>query len=95
MSKIDEIPDELVITLRKPVEHGGETYTELKLKEPTAGQLLEIDKHDGRAADVFSVSLIAGIPKGAIEKIGARDLIKGARYIASFLAEDPPTGVAS
>lgn len=90
-----EQPDELTITLRKPVEHSGTTYEKLDLREPTADELMQIDKLDGREADVLAISLIAGVPKGAVGKIGARDLIAGANFLAGFLSAVPQTGAAS
>ncbi|WP_395391495.1 phage tail assembly protein [Novosphingobium sp. BL-8A] len=83
--QVAAIPDDMVITLRKPVEHGGMTYTELSLKEPTAAQWGEWDGMKGVEADLMAVSVVSGIPRQAIAKIGARDLILASRYIARFL----------
>lgn len=82
-------PDEMVVTLRKPVSLGSETYTEVRLREPTAGELLQWDKLAGTEADIVAISIVSGIPRPAVEKIGARDLIACARYIAAFLADAP------
>ena len=90
-----DLPDTLTITLRKPVEHFGTTYTELALREPTAAELVQMNAVEGTAGDIFAVSLIAGVPKGAIEKIGARDLLTGARYLAGFLSVDPSIGAGA
>jgi len=84
--------DTMTIVLRTPVEHAGVTYDKLDLREPTAAELEMMNAQEGTGADIFSLSLIAGVPRQAIGKIGARDLLKGVRFIASFLAEDPSTG---
>lgn len=80
-----DIPDELVITLRKPVTLGSETYTELKLREPTAAEMLQWDKLAGTEADIKAIAIVGGIPEPAARMIGARDMLQGARYIARFL----------
>lgn len=77
-------PEELIITLRKPVTL-GETYTELRLHEPTAAQMLAWDKLSGVEADIKAVSIVSGLPEPAVRMIGARDLIQAGRYIAGFL----------
>jgi len=38
------------------------------------------------------VSLISGVPRGAVEKLPAREFLAAARYVAAFLGEDLPTG---
>lgn len=83
--KEEEIPEELVIVLRKPVEFGGSTYDKLTLREPTAGQMLEWDKVSGREADVKAVAVVSGVPEPAVRLIGTRDLGKAANYISRFL----------
>jgi hypothetical protein len=86
MADQQEIPDELVITLRKPIEFGGETYTELTLREPTAGEYEQVDNVKGpTATDIIMVSLVSGVPKQVIAKVGMRDLNKAAKYLGSFI----------
>lgn len=77
--------EELTIVLRKPVVLGSETYSELKLREPTAAEWQQWDKLDGVEADVMAVSIVSGVPMPAVRMIGSRDLIKAARYLALFL----------
>ena len=81
----ETIPDEKTITLRKPVELGGITYAELKLREPLASEWSQFDKVLGIEGDILAVAIVAGIPPIAVGKIGARDFKAAARYIASFL----------
>lgn len=80
-----ELPEELTITLRKPVEFGGLTYDKLILREPTAGQMLDWDKLNGHEADVKAVSIVSGVPEQAVHKIGSRDFTAAAKFIARFL----------
>lgn len=83
--------DEKTITLRKPVELGGVTYDKLDLREPTAG---ELDKASRATSDVGAaillISIIAKVPKGAIEGLCQRDLKECSDFLASF-AEDGTT----
>ena len=81
----EEVPEELVITLRKTVEFAGQTYDRLILREPTAGQMMEWDKLSGTEGDVKAVAVVSGLPEPAVRLIGARDLIKAAKYISRFL----------
>lgn len=80
-----EPPAELVITLRKPVSFAGQTYGELRLREPTAGETESWDGMVGNAADNMAVSIVSGVPLPAIRMIGARDRGEAARYLARFL----------
>jgi len=79
------IPDELIITLRKPVTLGTETYTQLVLREPTAAEWEQWDGLSGVVCDQKAVAVVSGVPLPAVRMIGARDLVQGARYIARFL----------
>lgn len=85
MASSAEIPEELIVALRKPVTL-GETYTELKLREPTAAEWAMFDKLSGVDADIKSVSVVSGVPERAISLIGARDLLTASRYLARFLS---------
>lgn len=80
-----DLPDELVIALRKPVTHSGETYTELNLREPTGGDMKAAEKLTGIESDIVLIAMVSGMPKPAVEKIGARDLKKAQVYLAGFI----------
>lgn len=83
--KTAELLDELVIPLRKPVTHAGETYTDLALREPTGGDLKAAEKFTGFESDIVLIAMVSGVPKPAVEKIGARDLKKAQEYLAGFM----------
>lgn len=85
MSGGADMVTELTVQLLKPVDHAGETYTELQLSEPTAGQMIDADKAGaGLASLVKLISMVAAIPHGAALKIGRRDLWVCERFFASF-----------
>ena len=76
---------ELVVPLRAPIDLGGATYSELKLREPTAAEWTQWDKLTGIDADIKAVSIVSGVPEGIIRQIGTRDLMKAASFITLFL----------
>ena len=84
-----EVPDELTIPLRKPVKFGDETYSELNLREPTMKEIEKftqsLNKWDPLVAMNFFISVIAGVPKPAIDLIGGRDGKKAREYLSNFL----------
>jgi len=82
----DELPEALIIILRKPVEYGGQTYSELHLREPTADEWSRWDAKTGVDADIAGVSIVSGVPELAVRKIGTRDLRTASQYIAGFLS---------
>jgi Phage tail assembly chaperone proteins, E, or 41 or 14 len=90
-----EQPDELVVTLRKPVEFAGKIYDELRLREPTAGEMEEISKHSGTAGTIFAIAQVSGTPIGAVRRIGVRDMNKAGDYLLGFLEDRPSTGKTS
>ena len=81
----DEQPDELVIVLRKPVKLADIVYDKLELREPTAAQWEQWDDLDGVKAEIRAVATVSGLPEAVVKQIGSRDLIKAAKFIASFL----------
>lgn len=81
----DEPPAELIVPLRKPVTLGSQVYAEIRLREPTAAEWKQWDKLSGVEADTTAIAVVSGVPLPAVEMIGARDLIIGARYLARFL----------
>jgi hypothetical protein len=62
-------------TLKKPVEHGGTTYSDLSFREAETGDLMLADKFEGELSKtVVVLAAMAGIPLGAFQKIKAREL---------------------
>lgn len=75
---------ELVVPLRKPVTL-GETYTELRLREPTAAEWAQWASLKGIEGDIKAVAVVSGLPEPAARLIGSRDLSRAASFIALFL----------
>jgi hypothetical protein len=87
MDEIIETSAELTIMLRKPVELGPVTYSELQLREPTADEWVQCAKvTNGAESDRKLVSLVSGMPEAAVGKVGMRDFLQATRYLERFLA---------
>lgn len=82
---LESVDYKLTVPLRTPVPLGEITYSELKLREPTAAEWTRWDKFTGIEADIMAVSTVAGVPDQVIRQIGARELMKAARFILLFL----------
>lgn len=97
------IPDELTITLSKPVtmKGGGDetVYAEISLKEPTVSQLSQFIKRTQSQTAVdsmkFLISIVSTVPLPVLEQIGVRDFYRAQEYMIAFITppdEDDPEG---
>ncbi len=84
--------DTLTIPLDPPLSVGGVEYPELKLREPTAGELAQTDGLSGYASDLQIVSVVTALPIAAVKKIPARAFVRATKFIGSFMKPDPETG---
>ncbi|NUB13709.1 hypothetical protein GAY28_13950 [Azospirillum brasilense] len=84
-------PDEKIIPLRSPVEFAGKTYTELRLREPTLGEVADAGKHEGMASDIFLIAAVTGMEIPAVRKIGYRNAKEARDYLAVFI-DSPVSG---
>lgn len=81
--------DEKTITLRKPVTLGSGdaaiTYAELKLREPTAGELEKASKADtGIGVMINLISTVAKVPRAVAERLSQRDFREVNQYLEGF-----------
>jgi len=87
------IMDTKTITLKKPIEHGGQTYTTIELEEPTAGQL---EKAGGHAAtmtqQIVLISEVAKIPPDAVRKMRKSQQEEASAFLMGFTFVAPTTG---
>ena len=83
---LESVDYQLTVPLRTPVPLGGVTYSELKLREPTAAEWKKWDKLAGIEADIMAVSVVAAVPEQVVGQIGARALMKSSRFIQLFLS---------
>lgn len=82
---LESVDYQLTVQLRTPIPLGDNTYSELKLREPTAAEWTKWDKLSGIEADIMAVSIVAGVPEPVIRQIGASALMKASRFILLFL----------
>lgn len=85
--------DTKTITLKKPIEHGGQTYTSIDLEEPTAGQL---EKAGGASStmtqQIILIAEVAGIPPDAVRKMRKSQQEEASAFLMGFTYVAPPTG---
>lgn len=89
------LEEEKTIELIKPVVLGkgdaAQTYSELKLREPEAGEIEKASRADTQIGVVITlVHLIAKIPRGAAEKLCQRDLSQCSEYLGVFTEAGQP-----
>jgi hypothetical protein len=81
---VADLPEELVIDLRKPVTLGGESWSTLVLREPTGAEWIEFGKTPGVEGNIKAIALISGVPLPAVKMVGVRDLKRGTEYLDRF-----------
>lgn len=87
------VPDEIELTLRKPIKDGDQMITSLTLREPTVREMGQA----GSLPNVFDsnaklVSLVSGVPKLAIQEMGIGDMQKAVDFLAHFTRSDRQDG---
>jgi hypothetical protein len=91
----DDVPDEMTITLRKPIVLQDRTISEITLSEPTAMQIQQVAKRaasDPAGSNILLVSLVSGLTEPEVGKIKISDLNKGLKYLQVFIDDDPEIG---
>ncbi len=78
------------IKLKKPIEFGSDTITELNLREPTLGDLQGINLEEMMLADnvMAILSRISGVSLAAIKKLSFQDLAPVSALLGSFFASE-------
>ncbi|MEJ1173187.1 phage tail assembly protein [Agrobacterium sp. CMT1] len=85
-------------TLKTPVSHGGETYTELTFRKPRTGDLLVMDEFKGdMGKSLAMLSSIAEIPLPAFRQIELDDFHEIETLVAPLLGNSrkAPNGSTS
>lgn len=82
---MENFEEEKTLTLRKPVKVGDVEYDSLELREPTAGELSKANKQaDPIDASIMLISLVAKVPRAAVEGLCQRDLEDAADFLGRF-----------
>ncbi|UFW80030.1 phage tail assembly protein [Rhizobium sp. SU303] len=82
-------------TLKKPIEHGDKTYSQLTFREATVGDIMLAEQFAGGqvSKSVVMLASMADVPLPAFKKISARELNKILDLTKDFLGnEDSTTG---
>lgn len=93
--EIDALPDELALTLRKPIAlNDNMTFAEITFHEPTLGQIKAASLTPGGeiAQMVALLAASGGVPPAVIERLSAREMTKARTFIESFTQDARPTG---
>ena len=90
-----QLPAELVINFKTPIEFGGTTYTQVTLVEPMLCQFIEANKARGYEVDVKMISIVGKIPEGVVTKMLMSDYRQGERYLRNFIEGGESTGKVS
>ncbi|WBV42728.1 phage tail assembly protein [Pseudoroseomonas cervicalis] len=89
----DAYDDTLTIALRRPVTANGNDYTEVVLREPTLGNLIEASKAKTDMEQTQRmISLCAEIPMPAVAQLPITVVTEATEFFARFLPKSPPTG---
>ncbi len=83
----DEDKEIFTITLKSPIElENGSILKELKLREPTAGELQEANKNkaDSLTLAIRLYSKLAGQPIGVISRMKQKDMMVVGEFFTSF-----------
>lgn len=80
----ETLPEDLTIELRKPLKIGDMEWSELRLREPTGGEMQQAAKRAAHEAGIFLLAKVSGLPDRAIKQVTARDFNKATAYLLSF-----------
>lgn len=80
------------LTLAAPLQTDKGPVTSLELREPVAQDLITIDPLSGVKKDVAAVVACSGLDRDVVMKLGVRDFLAGATWVADFFEDAPVTG---
>ena len=87
-TKAPERPETMTIKLRKPITLGDGvdaiTYSEMTLREPTAGEWLRWDGLDKVASNLKCVEVVSGWPEIVVKQIPVTEFMQAVDFIADF-----------
>ena len=92
-------PQEWTISLAKPIDYNGGTFSELKLAEPTMEQLnkalAELNgggtQQQSNRMQITLVTLVSGLPKAVVERMPWPVVVGAADWMISFTHAAPAT----
>ena len=88
-------PASLRVPVDPAIEHAGQTYDELLLREPTVAEVEALDAYKGVTWTVKLVAAVATVPEKVVQKLGIRTLNTCSAYLTDFTAAGLPTATNS
>ena len=87
----DAIAEELTLVLRRPVTiKGGKQFTEIKLREPLAGEIDQASRAPSGVGSLMTlISLVAQVPIEVPQGMRSRDLAEANAFFDSFKLPKP------
>lgn len=87
-------PAEFELRLRRPVTWKEETFESLPLREPTLAEFERILAQPEAKRRCASVSIVTGIPEGAVRMMDIGDVVRAEAYLTSFFDIGQVIGVS-
>lgn len=92
----DDLPDQLVVTLAKPILMGNgtdvTTFENITLRSPTVDELSQFVRKSQKENEVdamkFLVSIVSGAPLAVVGKMGVRNFYEAQDYLLKMIT--PP-----
>jgi len=87
-----EKDEPITLILKKPIAFGSETITELKIREPVAGDLRDIpmDPKNGHMLDLLG--RLSNKPAAIINRLSIPDMAEAMGIVGKFISGGPGTG---
>lgn len=80
--------EDIVFQLTKPITHGTKEITELVFREPTAKDIIDMQKgEDTLSQQLLLMSSLSQIPSPVIAKMRAIDFLAAGKALSPFLGE--------
>lgn len=77
-------PEEFTIAFKKPIIFADCRYEDVTIREPTAGQMEEVEAFNGVRTTMELIRMTGAIPRGAIKQMVISDIRKAADYFVVF-----------
>lgn len=85
LALVDELDQDLVIKLAKPITWPGGMLEEIVIPEPTAAQIEQWSGLVGTTAEIKAVAVMAELPVSVVKMLPARPFRRAVKRIDAFL----------
>lgn len=84
--------ERIKLQLKKPIQLGEKTITELAIREPKAGDYRRLAGKSTMADGLQLLGIVAGQPTQVIDELSVPDMLAGLRVVEDFSGGGPETG---